>query len=540
MNPYAIPPALAALLNIALLGWVFSSAPRGAVRRSFLRWTLWLGLWNAWLTIGYNLSDAQEAFVWYKYFGAVIVRLLAPLFLHFIIAVTNSADKAINRRILQLAYASGIMFAVMDASTPWLMAGVRHYFWGYYPVAAKGDVLFGLSFFAIVLYAFRLLWQCLRTSTDHRQNQMKYLLGGLIICFGSAVTNFLPIYGISIYPVGNLMNSFYALVIAFAIIEYGLLDIRLVLRRSVVYGILSGGLTAVYLSLVAVLERLFGHYGIQESAAFYTAAFPLTVILAPAMKSRIEPFVDHAFFGGILHGPKPPPRTQDMALMGILATEMAHELAKPLTHIMNAGSRLERSIKGLPRENLRTIEKEVQRASEILDGFSMLSPERTLHRIAIPLTDLVEEAVTTLDLSEDKTLQLIRHFGAIPPTYVNPGQIVQVLTNLIQNAWQAMPEGGRLTLSIQPVTGDKNRPEAEISIIDTGRGIAPNILEKVFEPFFTTKHGQGGRGMGLTISRAMVERHGGTIEIQSPVTGTGGTRVVVRLPILSSEGSHEK
>jgi signal transduction histidine kinase len=325
--------------------------------------------------------------------------------------------------------------------------------------------------------------------------------------------------------------------VAYAIIEHGLLNVQLVLRRGTVYALLSGSLTAVYLSLVALLQRLFGHYGMQENVAFYTAAFPVTVVLAPSMKSRIEPFVDHALFRDLPQERRPQGQSQDMTLMGVLATEMTHELIKPLTHIMNAGSRLENAVTGRTRENLRTIEKEVQRASEILDGFAMLSPERTLHRIAVSVEDLIDEAMTTLGVKEDSSVRVIRRYDPLPRIFLNPGQIVQVLTNLIQNAWQAMPDGGELLIALKSVFIDKQSRDLEISISDTGDGIPFAIQQKIFEPFFTTKQSRGGRGMGLTISRAMVERHEGMIAVQSPIKAGRGTRMIVRLPMSQMEES---
>jgi signal transduction histidine kinase len=222
-----------------------------------------------------------------------------------------------------------------------------------------------------------------------------------------------------------------------------------------------------------------------------------------------------------------------------LATEMAHELTKPLTHIMNAGSQLGSAVKGRSRESIKTIEKEVQRASEILDGFAMLSPDRTLHRIAVPLADLVEESIGASGLNEDGSLRIVREYEALPPIFVNPGQMVQVFTNLIQNAWHAMPEGGRLSLTIRGVRKGQGLSAVEVSIADTGHGIPAEIQNDVFKPFFTTKMGRGGRGMGLTISRSMVERHGGSITIQSPATAGRGTRVTVRLPVRPPEDSDE-
>src|SRR5262249_658647 len=150
-------------------------------------------------------------------------------------------------------------------------------------------------------------------------------------------------------------------------------------------------------------------------------------------------------------------------------------------------------------------------------GFSMLAPTRTLHRIAVSLADLVEEALVELGLDRDGSIHIVRDYAALPPVFVNPGQIVQVLTNLIQNACQAMPNGGTLSLCVHPLDEQPRIHHVEISICDTGSGIPLSLQHKVFEPFFTTKQGKGGRGMGLTIARAMVERHGGTLRIHSPV-----------------------
>jgi signal transduction histidine kinase len=226
---------------------------------------------------------------------------------------------------------------------------------------------------------------------------------------------------------------------------------------------------------------------------------------------------------------------QSAALMGILATEMAHELAKPLTHIMIAGSRLENTVKGLPKENLRTIEKEAQRASEILDGFAMLSPERTLHRIAVSLVGLVEEVLLALGLKEDDKIRIVYQHDFLSSIFVNPGQIVQVLTNVIENAWEAMPEGGTLTIATEAIRRNDLLSAVRISIIDTGHGVSPEIQKSVFEPFFTTKRSRGGRGVGLSISQAMVRCHGGEIRLESPIREGRGTRVDITLPIKNQE-----
>src|SRR5207245_496545 len=96
---------LAVLLNFGLVGWAYYAGPPGMVRRTFIRWTVWMGLWNAAVGIGYMLPDASAALVWYKFVGAPIARFTAPIFLHFVAALTGTLSQRRTRRILTLSYA---------------------------------------------------------------------------------------------------------------------------------------------------------------------------------------------------------------------------------------------------------------------------------------------------------------------------------------------------------------------------------------------------------------------------------------------------
>jgi signal transduction histidine kinase len=225
-----------------------------------------------------------------------------------------------------------------------------------------------------------------------------------------------------------------------------------------------------------------------------------------------------------------------MVLMGVLATEMAHELSKPLTHILNVSSRLECVLNPEARVELTKIERETMRASDILESFAMLSPVTDLQRVYVSLADILDDSIELLGLQEDLSVRIIRRYAAIPPILINPGQLTQVFTNVIQNAWQAMPDGGHLILSLQKAT--EPYLSAWVTIEDTGSGIPAAILSRVFEPFFTTKKEQGGRGVGLTLSRAMIERHDGALSLESPTRGIRGTRVSIRLPWETKGSDH--
>jgi signal transduction histidine kinase len=110
----------------------------------------------------------------------------------------------------------------------------------------------------------------------------------------------------------------------------------------------------------------------------------------------------------------------------------------------------------------------------------------------------------------------------LPPVTFDPKQMHQVLINLLKNAQEAMPEGGEIT-----ITSRVKGANAEISIADTGVGLAPEVAAKIFEPYFTTK--AKGTGLGLAICQGIVQEHGGVITVDS--TPGQGTTFTIQLPL---------
>ena len=115
---------------------------------------------------------------------------------------------------------------------------------------------------------------------------------------------------------------------------------------------------------------------------------------------------------------------------------------------------------------------------------------------------------------------------------VDANQLSQVLMNLLLNAAQATPEGGRITVFAERLS---SADSIEIRIVDTGSGIPPDVLPHVFEPFFTTKRGKG-TGLGLSISQTYVRSHEGEIQVES--APNCGTTVTITLPLRQPEGAH--
>jgi signal transduction histidine kinase len=137
--------------------------------------------------------------------------------------------------------------------------------------------------------------------------------------------------------------------------------------------------------------------------------------------------------------------------------------------------------------------------------------------------------LTEKDLSKHQ-VHVEKKYLARPRAPVVRGQIEQILLNLIINARQAMPRGGRMMIEVRE---NPTTQMAEIKISDSGVGISPDQLRMIFEPFYTTKepddHGHGGSGLGLSVCRQIIEQHHGRIRVESLVGK--GSKFTVKLPL---------
>jgi two-component system NtrC family sensor kinase len=226
--------------------------------------------------------------------------------------------------------------------------------------------------------------------------------------------------------------------------------------------------------------------------------------------------------------------SEKLASLGKMAAGVAHEINNPLTSILiNAHLLLERNpTDAAARENLTMIADETTRCAQIVRGlleFSRMTPSQTapasFNEIIERTIQLLEKQALVRNIVIVKTLD-----PGLPPLELDKSKIQQVFSNLIINAIEAMPEGGRLTVTSRP-SADGLGVEAEFA--DTGVGIRKENLSKLFDPFFTTK--TFGTGLGLAVSYGIIRRRGGTIDVHSDV-GRGSV-FTVKLPFQPEESS---
>ena len=230
-------------------------------------------------------------------------------------------------------------------------------------------------------------------------------------------------------------------------------------------------------------------------------------------------------------------QAQRLSTMGTLASSVAHEFNNILTTIINyAKLGLRPQADDRTRtESLEKILKGSLRAATIVNSMLGFARNTTTQKVVTDLADLIDEVLILADKDLKKHhIQIDKKFQDRAHAPVVAGQIEQILLNLVINARQAMPRGGRLKLEL--VENAKTRM-AEIRVSDTGMGIPPERLRLIFEPFFTTKepdeNGHGGSGLGLSVCRQIIEQHNGRIRVES-VVGKGST-FTVKLPLAEEE-----
>jgi PAS domain S-box-containing protein len=212
-----------------------------------------------------------------------------------------------------------------------------------------------------------------------------------------------------------------------------------------------------------------------------------------------------------------------LSSIGLLAAGVAHEINTPLAVISSYAQMLSKQLRGDTRIGpvLDKITQQSFRAAEIANGLLNFSRTSTTEFRSTDLNQIIRDTLSLLE-HQFKTAQILVDLelaGELPPIHGNPGKLQQVFLNLLLNAKDAMPGGGRLRVA----TLVNGHVEAVVS--DSGSGIAPEHLKRIYDPFFTTKNipgGKRGTGLGLSVSYGIIQEHAGKIHVESAI-GSGTT-----------------
>lgn len=299
-------------------------------------------------------------------------------------------------------------------------------------------------------------------------------------------------------------------------------------KSSLQLKIENHGLILIALMMVLIYWVLdfisSGHYLTRTLIAFLVIVYGIfTQILINSRKKALEEKEE---------AQKLLIQTERLAALGSVAAGVAHEVKNPLAIMLQGVEYLKSALKNDARllDVTQRIEKSVLRADNIIKGLLSYSRQVSLKMEEMDILPLIDETLSFVEYQ----IQL-KHIGVkkqyaenLPKIIMDSNQIKQVFTNLFMNALEAMEEGGLLGVRVDAKKDEKEEKKVKIVVSDTGKGIPEEVIRKIFDPFFTTKNNERNTGLGLSITKGIIDKHHGSIEIESEPGR--GTRIVIELP----------
>ena len=360
--------------------------------------------------------------------------------------------------------------------------------------------------------------------------QIKYIAIGFFIASFASV-DYLPKFGIEIYPCGYIFFLIWIFIITYAIFKHQLMDINIVIRKGLVYSILITIFTLIYLTIVILTEKLFqGFLGYRSLPISIIFASIIALIFIP-LKNRIQLLIDKLFLG------KTPGqiaqenellrqelmRSERLKTVATFASGMAHEIKNPLTAIRTFTEYLpqKKDDKEFLEKFSKIVGSEVEKIDGLVHQLLDYSKPAPLQLKEVDIHKLIDDTLELLNNQFIKyQIKIKKDYALDSVLLVDPNQMKQVFLNLFLNAVEAMPKGGEIT-----VRTSQEADKAIITIEDTGCGIPGKDLPHIFEPFYSTK--EKGSGLGLSIVYNIIKEHKGTIEV-SCIKGKG-TGFIIKL-----------
>jgi PAS domain S-box-containing protein len=229
-------------------------------------------------------------------------------------------------------------------------------------------------------------------------------------------------------------------------------------------------------------------------------------------------------------------QAEKIATMGRMAATIAHEVNNPLEALLNLVylARCNHLNHLDAAEYLSAAEREIERISHMTRQ-TLGYYRDTSASVEVAMPDLIEEMIRVYQSKiQTRNIVVETHFDAVRTVYASKGELAQVLSNLISNSIDAMPNGGRIRLQLTQT----NSSHLQLTIQDEGTGIPAENLSRIFEPFFTTK-GNLGTGIGLWVTKQLVEKHNGRITVTNNDAPATGISVSISLPYVPQNPSDE-
>lgn len=533
MNHLAISAFLVFTTSFLNTLFLILHKPKTKLKKIWSYFNLAVGFWGFSFYKASMSSEHISALFWFR--SQNLFAIFIPLFFfHFVLLLTDYISR--KRRELYFYYILYVAYFIICFISPssfvastspklsipnYLNAGPL-----YYP--------FPLLFFFMATYGLILLAKKYRSSSLVEKNQIKYVFSGTCVGFLGGGSTFFLVFDVPIYPWGTYLVPLYVITTTYAIIKHQLMDIRIVIKKSIIYSISIATISILYLLSIFILEKLaqklFGYSSLTISIG---TAFLLGLFFIP-LRYKIQYFMDRYFFKGSTEEisnqneqlRREITQSEKYKTLATLATGIAHEVKNPLTAIKTFSEYLPQRLddKEFLKKFASIVGREVDRINDLIHQLLDYGKPAPLALKKTDINKLIENSADILNSKFiDQKIQVNKRFTSNKHLLnIDPNQIKQALLNILLNSIEAMPRGGELTIS----TSVTSTSYFVIKIEDTGGGISKEDLSQIFDPFFSTR--TDGTGLGLSITQGLISNHKGIIQIKSKLGS--GTIVRIDLP----------
>jgi signal transduction histidine kinase len=515
MNPFGIASLLTGLSSLGFGLFVFFKCPNRRVAKIWFLFSLSIAGWGFGALMFSQAKNPQTAIVAWRLTYLFGVLWISPLFYHFVCIFLELR----RPKSILLQYVLSVFFLLCMPSR--LFFRRIDFLWNSIFVTRSGiiHVVFFIWWISLVIYSHCLLLQALPNVSPSKKNQIKYFFIAMLMGFSFGSLNFLYNFGVDIYPWVQFPVCLYPVIMAYAILKHRLMEITFVIRKTLLYSLMSAILAAIYGVTVTVLAFVLGtRHGVPSAFSYSLATVVITLLFNP-LRVKIQRLIDRYFFRESL----------DQEILREATSGFVHEIKRPLANISLPAELCLMDLQDL-KENRRPlndiVEKMEQRLQYILhqtadagDKIEAIRGSSAAHGTyseSINLKEVIQKSLYAQEaLLKRHQVKLILDINAgLPFVQGHEKQLEIVVSNLIKNAAEAMalqPIGAERKIQIK---AHPSKDKIALTVEDSGPGIKREHLERLFEPYFTTK-GVQGMGIGLYLSRQLLKAQGGSIEIQS-------------------------
>ena len=373
----------------------------------------------------------------------------------------------------------------------------------------------------------------LRKTSGLQRIQSQFMFWSMLAGFSGGVSTALPCYGLNIYPCFQILIIFYILFTSYAIFKHGVIPLDEVIKRSIIYSTLGTSVTLIYFVGIFLFARAFDKIvGYNNLAGSLLLLVVIGIILIP-LRNKIQSIVDKFI---LKNSPieiaaqnenlrNEIAKTEKFRTIANLASMLAHEIKNPLANLSLYTEKLKdkKDEPGFIEEYQKIVIEEIGRINSLLHEMLVFSKPSEPQIIQMNPNVLIDQIYKLVQgRCENSKINIACQFNTEIFVPGDPNLIKQAIFNLVINAIDAMPQGGRLTISTQEVSkfisqgiegNAAKRILYSIKISDTGCGIDQKDLPFIFDPFYSKK--EDGTGLGLPITQGIIEKHGGRIEVKS-------------------------